>query len=70
MRKAPSCAGWSATISSRRYANFFQPSFRLKSRGDQGCHQKRVKLFVAAVKSEADRQGHYDKIITVMSERN
>ena len=29
-----------------------------------------MKPVVAAVKSDADRQGHYDKIITVMSERN
>ena len=37
---------------------------------DEGCLQKPVKLYVAAVKSGADRQGRYDKVIAVMSERN
>ena len=37
---------------------------------DEGCQQKPVKLYVAAVKSSADRQGRYDKVIAVMSERN
>ena len=37
---------------------------------DEGCLQKPVKLYVAAVKSSADRQDRYDKVIAVMSERN
>ena len=37
---------------------------------DEGCQQKPVKLYVAAVKSGADPQGRYDKVIAVMSERN
>ena len=37
---------------------------------DEGCQQKPVKLYVAAVKSNADPQGRYDKVIAVMSERN
>ncbi|MDP9912395.1 hypothetical protein J2W27_004521 [Variovorax boronicumulans] len=37
---------------------------------DEGCLQKPVKLYVAAVKSGADGQGRYDKVIAVMSERN
>ena len=32
--------------------------------------KKPVKLYVGAVKSSADRQGRYDKVIAVMSERN
>lgn len=37
---------------------------------DEGCQQKPVKLYVAAVKSGDDPQGRYDKVIAVMSERN
>ena len=37
---------------------------------DEDCQQKPVKFYVAAVKSGADPQGRYDKVIAVMSERN
>ena len=42
---------------------------RLEPRAED-CQQKPVKLYVAAVKSGADPQGRYDKVIAVMSERN
>jgi hypothetical protein len=42
---------------------------RVQPRGGD-CLQKPVKLYVAAVKSGADPQGRYDKVIAVMSERN
>lgn len=37
---------------------------------DEDCQQRPVKLYVAAVKSGADKSAAYDKVIAVISERN
>ena len=37
---------------------------------DDDCREKPIKLYVTAVKSGADAQERYDKVVAVISERN
>ncbi|HZF79967.1 MAG TPA: hypothetical protein VEZ89_09250, partial [Rubrivivax sp.] len=37
---------------------------------DEDCQQKPIKLYVAAVKSSADKDARHDKVIAVITERN
>ncbi len=46
------------------------PSAAAPTRAHDDCREKLVKFYVTAVKSGADAQGRYDKVVAVISERN